>query len=69
MSLNESSSIITLETRESIKETFRSEVERLPELLEELSPKERINIILKLMPYLMPTVKSVHYTEGESFVW
>ena len=64
--INNQSKIITRELRESLKTTFKNEVEKLPQLLSELDAKERVNIIMKLMPYLMPSVKAVHYSEGES---
>lgn len=65
MAKKKHSDIMTHEMRESLKSTFQREVEKLPELLNELEAKERINVILKMMPYLLPSVKSVHYTEGE----
>jgi hypothetical protein len=65
MAKKKHSDIVTHEMRESLKSTFQVEVEKLPELLNELEAKERINVILKMMPFLLPSVKSVHYTEGE----
>lgn len=59
------SEIMTQEMRESLKKTFQNEVDQLPDLLNQLEPKERISVIIKMMPYLLPSVKAVHYTEGE----
>ena len=33
--------------------------------LETLDPKERLNVVCKLMPYIFPKVETVHPTEGE----
>ena len=57
------------ETRESLITIFQSEVEQLPSLLNELDSKERVNVIMKLMPYIIPSVKSVQYEAGKSSKW
>jgi len=57
--------IITNDLREKLKRTMQSEIEKLPATLEALEPKDRINILCKLMPFILPKVDSVHPTEGE----
>lgn len=57
------------ETRESLITIFQGEVEPLPELLHQLDIKERINVIMKMMPYIVPPVKSVHYEAGKPSKW
>ncbi|MCH8535545.1 MAG: hypothetical protein LAT51_10790 [Flavobacteriaceae bacterium] len=59
--------IYTKDLREQLKATMQSEIEKLPETLEGLEPKERINVVCKLMPYVFPKVQQVHPTEGEPF--
>ena len=51
--------------REALKTIMQSEIKKLPETLEALEPKERINVICKLMPYVFPKVETVRPTEGE----
>tara|TARA_R110000823_G_scaffold123120_4_gene248648 strand:+ start:736 stop:891 length:156 start_codon:yes stop_codon:yes gene_type:complete len=46
---------------------MQKEIEKLPETLEALDPKERLNIFCKLMPYVFPKVETVHSKEGEPF--
>ena len=44
----------TLETKELIKTIVSNEMETITELLEQLTPKERIDAIIKLLPYIVP---------------
>lgn len=39
-----------------IKEFVESEVTQMPKLTEQLSPKERIEVIIKLLPFVIPKV-------------
>ncbi|NQU87813.1 MAG: hypothetical protein HQ541_18860 [Mariniphaga sp.] len=57
--------VITNGLRESLKAIMQKEIENLPKQLEGLEPKERLNIMCKLMPYVFPKVETVHPTEGE----
>ncbi len=59
--------ILTNGLRETLKKIMQNEIEKLPEILEALEPKERINIVCKLMPYIFPKVESVSPKEGEPF--
>ena len=44
----------TAETKELIKTIVSNEMETITELLEQLTPKERIDAIIKLLPYIVP---------------
>jgi len=44
---------------------MQKEIEKLSETLEALDPKERLNVVCKLMTYTFPKVEAVHPTEGE----
>jgi hypothetical protein len=55
--------------RETLKAIMQKEIEKLPETLETLEPKERLNIICKLMPFVFPKVEAIHPTEGEQLQW
>jgi len=57
--------VITNGLRETLKAIMQKEIENLPKQLEGLEPKERLNIMCKLMPYVFPKVETVHPTEGE----
>ena len=61
--------IFTLELRDSLKEIMQREIDNLSKTLEELEPKDRINILCKLMPYVFPKVESVHLKEGEPYIY
>jgi len=60
---------LTLDLRDRLKSIVESELERLPDLLDGLADKERLDVILKLMPLVMPKSKPVHYSENEPSDW
>lgn len=57
--------ILTENLRLKLKEIMQKEIERLPETLEALEPRERINVICKLMPFIFPKIESVCMSAGE----
>lgn len=59
----------TLDLRDRLKTLIEPELERLPKLLEGLKDKERLDVILKLMPLVMPKAKPVHHTANEPSDW
>ena len=61
--------ILSKDLREVLKVIVKDEVDKLPELLEKLEPKERINVICKLIPFVFPKVESVSLTDGEPLQW
>ncbi len=56
---------ITSDLRQILKAIMQKEIERLPETLDGLEPKERINIVCKLMPYVLPKTETVTHYQGE----
>ena len=44
----------TAETKELLQTIVSNEMETITELLEQLTPKERIDAIIKLLPYIVP---------------
>jgi hypothetical protein len=52
-----------------LKEITRREIEKLPELLEQLEPKERVRTVLALLPYVTPKIETVATDFGEPFSW
>lgn len=51
--------------RQSLKNMMLQELEKLPDVLQELPPKERAEILCKMMPYVFPKVNTIGYTTGE----
>jgi hypothetical protein len=44
----------TAETKEILKNIVSVEIENINGLLDKLEPKERLDIIIKLLPYILP---------------
>jgi hypothetical protein len=51
--------------RDTLKELMQKELEQLPDTLKELEPVQRLNILCKLIPYVLPKVESVTHKLGE----
>jgi hypothetical protein len=56
---------LTGNIRDALKDLMQKELEQLPETLKELDPVQRLNILCKLMPYVLPKTESVKHTLGE----
>lgn len=56
---------LTANIRDTLKEMMQKEIESLPDTLKELEPVQRLNIICKLIPYVLPKVESVTHKLGE----
>lgn len=56
---------LTGNIRDTLKELMQNELEQLPNTLKELEPVQRLNILCKLMPYVLPKTESVKHTLGE----
>ena len=69
MSTKTNEQVITNNLRDTLKNIIQKEIAKLPEYLETLEPKERLNILCKLMPFVFPKVEAVHPTEGEPISW
>jgi|CXWL01.1.fsa_nt_gi hypothetical protein len=59
----------TLDLRDRLKSIVESELDRLPDLLDGLNDYARLDVILKLMPFVMPKAKPVHHTANEPDNW
>lgn len=51
--------------RDTLKELMQKELEQLPETLKNLEPAQRLNVLCKLIPYVLPKVEAVHSEKGE----
>lgn len=58
---------VTRELRERLKAVLYDEFEKLPELLEGLTAKERIEVIIRLSPFVLPKVNAVGMSAGEDW--
>ena len=60
---------MTKELRSVLKDILYLELEQIQEYLDALKPKERIELLIKLMPYALPKVTSVSHTTNEPLDW
>lgn len=51
---------ITSELRDSLKAILDGELLTLTASLDKLTPKERLDVVLRLMPYCMPKVETIN---------
>ena len=56
---------LTNELRSALKNALFDEIEQLPSRLDELEVKDRVELTIKLMPYVMPKVDTIDSTSGE----
>jgi hypothetical protein len=53
---------VTGELRKTLKSIIAAELDALPVTLAELSPKERLELLIKLLPFAMPKVNHISGT-------
>lgn len=56
---------LTKELRSVLKDVIYNELENIEERLDELEPKQRIELMIKLMPYVFPKLESISHTSNE----
>ena len=59
---------ITTECRKIIKNAIENDIDKIPELMKKLEPKDRLNVLVKILPYLLPKLEPVqddYYEEQE----
>ena len=56
---------LTSELRVKLKTIVEAELEALPEQIAALEGKERIELLIKLIPYVLPKVQPTNYKDGE----
>ena len=57
--------LMTSELRATLKQIVSNELESISATLETLEPDKRCEMILKLLPYVLPKVESVKMEDGE----
>lgn len=55
----------TAETKELIQKIVSNELDKITDLLEKLEPKERVDAVIRLLPYIVPKQSEVSITEPE----
>lgn len=56
---------LTKELRTALKNILHDEIELLPDHFKELEVKDRLDLLVKLLPYALPKVESANYQIGE----
>ncbi len=56
---------ISYNVKELIRNILNDELQKMPGLLNKLSPKDRVETTLKLLPYLLPKAEEVQSTSGD----
>ena len=56
---------LTAEMRAVLKGIIEKELEGLADRLQALEPDKRLELLIKLLPYVLPKVESVHPADGE----
>lgn len=51
--------------RKTLKVTMNREIANLPNLIEQLPTEQRIDVVLKMMPFVLPKVDKVSAKSGE----
>ncbi len=60
---------LTKELRSVLKDIVYRELETIELRLDELDPKERIELTIKLMPYVFPKLQSISHSANEPLDW
>ena len=56
---------LSKELRDALKALVDHELENLSDHLESLTPKERVEVLLKLLPFVLPKINPVAMERGE----
>lgn len=59
----------TKEIRNVLKGVINNELLNIEILLNELPSKERLEVVIKLIPYVLPKVENITYSLGEPIDW
>jgi hypothetical protein len=56
---------LTKDMRTVLKNILFTELENIEELMESLDSKQRIELVIKLLPFILPKVETVSHTYNE----
>ena len=62
---NKKELLLTKDLRKDLKDFFASELKTLPDYFKELQTKEKLDYLIKLMPFVFPKVDNVTHENGE----
>ena len=60
---------MTKELRSVLKDVLYQELEQIQTHLDTLKPRERVELLIKLMPFVLPKVTSISHTTNEPLDW
>nr|AOE13985.1 hypothetical protein [uncultured bacterium] len=60
---------LTAELRSALKDVLYEEIEQIPHRLDELEAKDRLEQLIKLMPYVFTKVQSVSQSLDKPMSW
>ena len=60
---------MTKELRSILKDILYQELEEIEERLDVLEPKTRIELLIKMMPFVLPKTNSISHNIDEPFEW
>jgi len=60
---------MTKELRSVLKDVLYQELEQIQSHLDTLKPRERVELLIKLMPFVLPKVTSISHTTNEPLDW
>ncbi|MDB2321765.1 hypothetical protein N9V34_02465 [Flavobacteriaceae bacterium] len=60
---------MTKELRSTLKDILFHEIEEIEDRLDLLDPKDRLELLIKLMPYALPKVTSISHKTNEPLDW
>lgn len=58
----------TAETKEIIQKIVSNELDNIETLLKQLEPKERIDAVIKMLPYIVPKQQEVELKESKPII-
>lgn len=56
---------LTRELRAALKNVLSDEIDAIPETLSSLEPKDRLELLVKLLPFALPKVEPAKFEIGE----
>ncbi|HAQ70646.1 MAG TPA: hypothetical protein DCR48_06695 [Flavobacteriales bacterium] len=60
---------LTKELRLVLKDVIYNELEHIEDRLGQLEPKQRIELLIKLIPYALPKLETISHTQNEPLDW
>lgn len=62
---------LTKELRTALKNILHQEIELLPDHFQSLEARDRLELLVRLLPFVLPKINAVNYKENEpsTFEW